>query len=245
MSLRILFEGSVSKHLESPEENEDAYRTAPERGRIVLSDGASESYDPKHWANLLVETFATSELSAESCSRCVEAYEALHEPASLSWSRAAAYERGSFATLMIVQDHPQDLRVAIKSVGDSLAVLTDGQRLLRTAPYSTSTEFSLNPTLLATKPEHNSALEFGKEGSEPCFTWEYEPQGYLLLLCMTDALGAWLLKHQEQDDPTALERLLAIREISELEELVESERESGLLRRDDTTLIITALVGCD
>ncbi|PPT26436.1 hypothetical protein XabCFBP2524_22425 [Xanthomonas axonopodis pv. begoniae] len=51
MPIQILFDGSVAKHLDAPEANEDAYRLAAASGRIVLSDGASESFDAKNWGN--------------------------------------------------------------------------------------------------------------------------------------------------------------------------------------------------
>jgi len=48
MALSVLFEGTVAKHEESPSDNEDAYRLAPDVGRIVLADGASESFDARN-----------------------------------------------------------------------------------------------------------------------------------------------------------------------------------------------------
>lgn len=240
MALRVLFEGTVPKHTESPDENEDAYRVAPEAGRVVLSDGASESFDARSWARLLVEQLLDQDLSREVLGSCAQAYEGCHDPTSLSWSKAAAYERGSFATIVIAQDLPARLAVSITAAGDSLAVWSDGAQLLGSFPYTRADQFEEKPTLLATR------LALNGVGSDeaPGWTsteWGYEADGYRTLLCMTDALGAWLLRHEEQGDPSALERLLAIREPQELHGLVEAERAAGRIRRDDSTLVIASL----
>lgn len=62
----ILFQGSVAKYLDRPEDNEDVYEVAAERGRIIVSDGASESYDGKNWARLLTKAFAEAPPTEEA-----------------------------------------------------------------------------------------------------------------------------------------------------------------------------------
>ncbi len=241
MALRILFAGTVAKHHDSPEDNEDAFRSAPERGRVVLSDGASESFDARGWANLLVDRLIDTDPSDETMLQCIDAYAQLHDPDTLSWSKTAAFARGSFATMVIAQDDPDRRAVTVSALGDSLAVWTDGVMLLYTAPYAHADQFSEKPTLISTRPELNQQSDGSESNEWTHATWQYEDQGYRVLLCMTDALGAWLLRHEEAVDASALERLHAIREVSELVDLVESERASGALRRDDSTLIIATL----
>ena len=53
---------------------------------------------------------------------------------------------------------------------------------------------------------------------------------------MTDALAEWALMMAEEGKPQ-WEKLMAIRQESELQLLVESEREKKLMRTDDVTLI--------
>lgn len=241
MALLILFAGTVAKHTDSPEDNEDAYRTAPDRGRVVLSDGASESFDARCWANLLVDRFLDGDPSDEAIIECADAYAQQHDVATMSWSKAGAFTRGSFATMLIAQDEPERQVVTIAALGDSLAAWTDGSELLHTAPYTHSDQFADKPILISTRLELNVGNDGAGSNPWSRTAWAYEDQGYRCLLCMTDALGAWLLRHQEQGDSSALERLYAVRDQQELVDLVESERASGLLRRDDTTLIIATL----
>ncbi|RSM26038.1 hypothetical protein C5B76_10725 [Aeromonas salmonicida] len=241
MEFRILFDGTVAKHIEQPDDNEDAYRIAQERGRVVLSDGASESFDAKSWANLLVDECIDTAPLDEALSSCIQKYNLLHDPSTLSWSKAAAYERGSFATMLIVQDDPIHENVSVSALGDSLAVWSDGHNLLDTTPYSCADQFTQKPTLLATRNELNPLLSDTNSVFLTQKDWSYRDNQTHLLLCMTDALGAWLLHHQEHGDSLALERLISIRSQKELQELVETERATGKLRRDDTTLILISL----
>jgi hypothetical protein len=238
----ILFQGSVAKHLDSPEDNEDAFNVVAQRDRIVVCDGASESFDAKKWARLLADKFAEEEIDLSSVSTCIEAFEALHDPSSMGWAKAGAYERGSFATALIAQDIPPDLVVSLTCAGDSAAFLTDGATILESLPYTSSADFEKRPILLSTLDAHNRWLEAdGPQSGAMRAKWSYAERRPLFLLCMTDALAAWLLRTVEQRDPTGLERLMSIRTDEELAQLVEGERTSKLMRRDDSTLIIALL----
>lgn len=241
MEFHILFDGTVAKHIEQPNDNEDAYRIDQERGRVVLSDGASESFDAKSWANLLVDECIDTAPLDEALSSCITKYNLLHDPSTLSWSKAAAYERGSFATMLIVQDDPIHANINVCALGDSLAVWSDGHTLLDTIPYYCADQFTQKPTLLSTRNELNPLLSDTNSILLIQKDWSYKDDQTKLLLCMTDALGAWLLHHQEHGDNSAFERLISIRSQQELQELVETERAIGKLRRDDTTLILISL----
>lgn len=239
--MEILFQGSVAKYLDRPEDNEDAMNVVAERDRIVVCDGASESYDGKNWAHLLAEKFADEPLSEGALAACLEAFLALHDPTTMSWSKAAAFERGSFSTTLIAQNDSSSSAVTMQCIGDSCAVLTDDVKVLHALPYQHSTEFEGTPTLLSTLPHHNAHLYPADNFEIPKTVWQYEAGNHPFLLCMTDALGAWLLRRLEEGDEHALPRLLAIRTEDELGELVELERTDGRMRRDDSTLVIAAL----
>lgn len=241
MKFRILFDGTVAKHADQPNANEDAYRIAQELGRVALSDGASESFDAKSWANLLVDECIDTALLDEALSSCIQQYNLIHDPNTLSWSKAAAYERGSFATMLIVQNDPIYKSVSVSVLGDSLAVWSDGHNLLDTIPYSCAAQFTERPMLLATRFELNPLLDDINNGFLTQKKWSYGEYQTPLLLCMTDALGAWLLHHQEHGDCSAFERLISIRTQQDLQELVETERATGALRIDDTTFILISL----
>jgi hypothetical protein len=247
---RALFEGSVPKHDEFAECNEDKYRISDEQQVYVLSDGASESFNSSLWAEILVDSWLHARPKRDYLGwlrRAAWAYRARSDPARMSWSQEAAFARGSFASLLAVEADEGLVRVT--AVGDSIAVLTVDEVIRNSFPYSSAEHFDRRPDLLSTILERNKtplltegvrAIRAGKE-TGPCHAvWRFAAEDNAQILCMTDALGAWLLAEHDQEHPR-LKWLLGIVSGSGQEAfraLVERERASGLMRRDDTTLII-------
>jgi hypothetical protein len=126
--------------------------------------------------------------------------------------------------------------VQIFAIGDSLAVLCDGDRIITTFPYSTPSQFERSPQLLCTNPVENSFLN---EESYRCTltqSWRFDGLKLPALLCMTDALGYWLLSDCNEDQsPIAI--LRSIKSSKSFKQFVQAERASGRMKRDDTTLI--------
>jgi hypothetical protein len=235
--MQTLYAGSFAKYANVPGDNEDAFTVSGNGGCIVVCDGASDSFDARNWAELLVRHFSANPVTKAGVDACVAAYVAGTDPAALSWSRQMAFERGSFSTLVRVETGVVG-ELCVTTVGDSLVVLTDGETFLHCQPYATSARFSERPLLLSTLAHHNAAFD------DVCLagltqTVLYPTDRPTFLLCMTDALGAWLLSRTEAGDCTALEDLLAVRSDDDLCTLVERERAAGLMRRDDATLVIS------
>lgn len=235
--MQTLYAGSFAKYADVPGDNEDAFIVSGNGGCIVVCDGASDSFDARNWAQLLAQHFSANPVTKADVAACVAAYVAGTDYETLSWSRQMAFERGSFSTLVRVETGAVG-ELVVSTVGDSLVVLTDGETLLHCQPYATSARFSEPPLLLSTVAHHNAAFD------DECLaaltqTVMYPTHRPTFLLCMTDALGAWLLSRMEAEDHTGLEDLLAIRSDEELRALVERERASGLMRRDDVTLVIS------
>jgi hypothetical protein len=109
----------------------------------------------------------------------------LHDRDNLPWMKQASFDRGTFASLLGVQVFDQGKSVQVLAIGDSLAVLGDGDRIIETFPYSKPSEFEQSPRLLCTNPAENSFL------CEKNYTksWTFDGLGQPTLLCMTDALG--------------------------------------------------------
>src|SRR2546423_200297 len=128
--LATLFTGTVPKHSAFPEANEDKLRTCDDRQVYVLSDGASESYNSLLWAEVVVDSwFRGPPLRSllRWVRNAIQQYESRSDRAKMSWSQEAAFERGSFASLLSVHwSRESSLRVS--AVGDSIALLVaDGQ----------------------------------------------------------------------------------------------------------------------
>ena len=156
----------------------------------------------------------------------IASYHAAFDRAAMSWSAQAAFDRGSFATLLGLRFDPSG--VSILGIGDSLAVLDEGAEIRATFPYNEPEQFRANPLLLSTIHDRNAAI-LGAD-----FTTHWRLDGTSKLFCMTDAIGAWLLS----DRPERMARLRALQTRAEFVALVEDARADGTMRRDDTTLLV-------
>lgn len=243
--MRILFCGQVPKDPNRPDETEDAFAISIETGRLAVSDGASESFDSRTWAHLLVHAFTLDpRLRPEWLSTVVSEYNAQFDISALSWSKQAAFERGNFATLLGVEAIASNSSVELTSVGDSLAVLLAGGEMIDSFPYIDPQQFQQRPELLCTKTALNDFIMEPDFPSSHQKTWRLSELQHTTLLCMTDALGEWALKNVYEGTPQ-WEALLSITEIAQLEAIVLREREGKRMRTDDVTLIAVALDGAE
>ena len=104
MKLHIDLTASVPKDIERPDQNEDCWALDKTLTCFALSDGASESYDSRAWAQLLVKKFARDpSFSPVWVAEAVAEYVQCIDYGALSWSQQPAFERGSFATELGLQ----------------------------------------------------------------------------------------------------------------------------------------------
>jgi hypothetical protein len=208
-----------------------------ETGRIALSDGASESFDSQTWADLLVKKFVRDPaLGKDWLADLVSEYAKKFDVNSLSWSKQAAFERGSFATLLGIENFPLHGTIDILSVGDSLAVLLDQDELFGSYPYSGAVEFQQRPELFSTSPTHNSFFDSKDFFTLHHQTWKIADKKNPVLLCMTDALGEWALRLAQEGNPQ-WQLLASINDVSQLQSLVVEERAHKRMHIDDVTLV--------
>ncbi len=236
MRLRVDLAASVPKDGERPELNEDTWAHEPGLTCFALSDGASESYDSKRWARLLVEKYAADPHFLPAwVEAAVSDYKDSVDFEALSWSQQAAFERGSFATLLGLQLADNRREIEVLAVGDSLACHIRNGTLLESYPYSTPEEFDARPTLLSTIGSGNTFLQapefFAHNTSK---TWVVEPGDVILLV--TDAIGQWLLR-EKSVDAGSLVTLATVASESELVELTTRLRAEHRMRVDDTTVL--------
>jgi hypothetical protein len=214
--------------------NEDSYSWS-HNGFWALSDGASISFDSASWSQILVRQFCSNpHFSQEWLSAAIVKFSKLYDRNELPWMKQAAFDRGSFASFLAVHLHAT--LVQIIAIGDSLAILCDGDRVKATFPYTLSSEFDQSPQLLSTNPFENGFLrEWDLDDRLTC-DWKFDGLQLPALLCMTDALGRWVLSRNEEGD-CPIRTLREIKTSKAFVNFVKAERESGRLRTDDTSLI--------
>ena len=233
--MKPTFSATYPKDNSAPETNEDYLVCDRLRDVYGMSDGASESYDSKNWARVLVEKYIKStRVSPSWLLKTIATYRASVNYDELSWSHQAAFERGSFATLLGAQLIGHGRYIRVTSVGDSLCVLCDGDRFAHSFRYSRPDEFLARPQLLASDIRLNQATLSSLRTNRFKKTWSTVDLTRPALLLMTDALGEWVLKDRDR----RCERLLSLRHDSQFVNLVRSERLANKLRSDDTTLLV-------
>jgi hypothetical protein len=217
------------------EKNEDSWQSS-HKGVGAVSDGASISFDSACWSRLLVRRYAQHPcFDASWLKEAIAAYGDQHDRDSLPWMQQAAFDRGSFASLLAISDRGCG-RVGVLAIGDSLAVLCDGDHLVASFPYETPEQFDADPQLLSTNPAENAFLDDPDRRTGLCREWDLGPLDDPAVLCVTDALGRWILSERDRA-PSPIAMLRRVRTRREFARLVDAERTAGRMRRDDTTLL--------
>lgn len=230
--MRLDFQATVAKRTEDP--NEDVSGAFPFRGRYALSDGATESFAPRQWAVEVVQAFLDRPMIDTPWLRYAAArYHRRFDRDTMTWSAQAAFDRGSFATLVGVTLSRRGQLVQVLAIGDSLAVLAEGHQLREAFPYQRPEQFRQRPLLLASHLADNARLMAPGGLAAATVQWSLHDLRQPTLLLMTDALGAWLLTDPERRLPV----LLHLKSRIQFASLVDTERRKGHLRRDDTTLL--------
>ncbi|KAF0146139.1 MAG: hypothetical protein FD153_181 [Rhodospirillaceae bacterium] len=230
--MRVVFIAKVPKLALEPGLMEDAAAARHYRGLYAVSDGASESYGSAAWARTLVTRFVNNPgVGATWVTAAIKEYNSRFNREAMSWSAQAAFDRGSFATLLGVRISGDRARVL--GVGDSLAVLVSDGRLTASFPYRDAEQFKAHPVLLSTVPEKNAALLVPGTTKRLTTNWSLKGLKAPTILMMTDALGAWLLA----DPDIRLQCLLSLPSRTAFAALVDNERAAETMRRDDSTLL--------
>lgn len=219
---------SVPKAGHAEDENEDAAAVTAESWpvRAAVADGATEAVFSKLWAEILV---------TESLSRAVETPDALRsalptwqttwqsrvgsQVQDLPWYAAAKVADGAFATLLVLALEEDGLWRAV-AVGDSVLLHVRDDTLLRAWPLDDPDAFDDRPPLLPSRAGHPVPNPRHTHGA-------WQPGDAFLIA--TDAVAAWLLR---SDPATALGM-----NAGRFRERVQTARDEGMLRNDDSTLI--------
>src|SRR5262249_47535714 len=124
------------------------------------------------------------------------AFEERINPASLPWNHEAAYQRGSFASLLAISIDPFSSTARITAVGDSVALLLDGDSVVDSFPYHSAREFEQRPFLISTRRDQNRDLLTETGFQSRTRHWSWRGLRKAVILAATDALGRWLIEHR-------------------------------------------------
>ncbi len=231
------------KELESSDDCQDAYAINEEHSRYAVADGATRSFFPKWWAELLVRHFC----EASDIVSVQEDWTAWLAPIQKEWhqrveervkARNLFYLTNSFnakkpaaATLVGFEANTTQQTWKAVLIGDS-CLFHVSETEFRSEPLQKSGDFTDRPQSIASIP--------ARYYHQPKFIGGEMQPGDLFILA-TDALAKWILTHREYSDlDAAINKLTQIEDNDQFKSFVAVERKNKNIRlvNDDVALIV-------
>lgn len=235
------------------DEYEDACRVAyPDRigdsreqiARAAVADGASESAFAREWAKILTDGFVARHLDLASLDE--DALLEWLKPAQDEWHECVPWDRipwhgetkarsGAFATLLglsigAASDDCERLTWQAIAVGDCCLFVIHEDRLQQSFPLETADEFDNYPSLVSSNRSASKGLwDAVRSTSGECVSGD-------ILILASDAIACWFLARLE-DGEEPMETLMELEEAN-WADWVDEQREAGVMRNDDMTLLI-------
>lgn len=265
-----IFSDSIPKDFYNTAHNEDAYAYSYDKQAFSLCDGASESYDSKSWANILSNHFISDpEVTEEWVMTCIQKYLKSLDLSSLTSSQLIAFQKGSFATFIGIVREKNQLKIT--NIGDSHVFLFTNLKNnecnldnLELKKIFKKPNFSDNPTLLSTKIDNNTFINFSDLQSSHYYNTydldsedkyssddlaelsidDFNPSHFkdTYLVCATDAVAEWIFKYIEaRKAPKIFQFLISLKNEGnedKFRKTVALCRELKSMRVDDSTLVI-------
>lgn len=252
---------SVAKRDCPMEECEDASWVSPnalgevesKSLRVVVADGASESLLAGRWAKRLSSTFGMAACPTRTRRGFVAAYrvaiaewtrelaeymaerEARNAP--IQWFEEPGLEKGAHAAIIVIdflegrgETPPRWQAVA---VGDSCLFQVRDESLHASFPMKDEYAFSYQPPLLSSRGGEDAIVS--RHVNLSSGTWRHDDSFYVV----TDALAAWFLRNAHAGGrPWVPLRDLNTSDFDiDFGAWVNTQRDSGNLHDDDTTLV--------
>lgn len=234
---------------ETLDDCQDAYALNGEIGRYAVADGATLSFFPKEWAELLVDCFCCPKniyLSLEN-----ENWEDWIEPIQQEWLEYVSKTVQESKTYMLV-DRLSRLESALSTfigiefnedkeewkaliIGDSCLFHRNGSEF-KSYPLKKLEDFPHRPNSFASFPKDNPV------GDPPKIISGKVSPGDIFILA-TDALSKWIIQHDEARNlNNILERLKKIENNGQFEQFVDQARNEEVhLVNDDVTLMFISV----
>jgi hypothetical protein len=219
-------------------ECEDAIAIDAQTSRFAVTDGATEAFDARNWAERLAQHWVQrkSTLTVEEFREWVAAegreLQDSWNGLTLSWYSEEKARKGSFAALVGVE---LDLRSESPSwraiaLGDTCLLHCRRTKLLKSLPLDRSENFTSAPVLVASDSSlHEASMQSVVTDSGICENGD-------VLLLMSDAAASWCLQRFENGD-LDVDEFLSVKTDEELREFFDTERMAGRIRNDDLAIV--------
>ncbi len=229
---------SCQKNGNATTEYEDAWAIrgsdSPNRCRVAVADGATESSFSALWAALLVESFVRGRSSGPDFFEDLGAVRRLWwrkiRKRSLPWYAAEKARKGAYAAFVGLSLNAVNRAWRAVAIGDCCLFQVSGLALKHAFPLTRSEEFGSSPFLVGSVRKPGDDPRLHVRVSEGVLN------GNDTLFFASDALAAWLLRRAEKGEPAWEWISAGIQTPQDFELLVAQAREEGT-RNDDMTLV--------
>ncbi|MBO1070766.1 MAG: protein phosphatase 2C family protein [Dolichospermum sp. DEX189] len=252
MSISLIFHGRTQKEKENLSDCQDYLETNTEKNCFAIADGASQSFYPSIWAELLVKHFCqTPEINqdnwqdwlqpiqekwfAEVEERVIKA-RAENSPVWVTNQNRFNFRESAASTFIGLQFIGDLVEVSI--IGDSCLFVVEDDKLIQAYLLDNSTKFNNLPEYFASRSKDNNF-------SPQCFNLhliQKKSTNNLYFILATDSLSEYIFKCVEQKN-NIFRTLIGISSDSEFEKFVISARNSEniKMKNDDVTLLILSI----
>jgi len=227
---------SVQKSGNKEEENEDAYAIGKNGNLIAISDGASDSFSSRIWAQLLSQEFIDKPIDFNNKEVILAWLESIQQKwlekidwEKLPWFMKEKAKGGDFASLLTLTISEERNRFISYAIGDSCLFIIRENKCL-TFPIEKRNEFNNYPYLISSHSKNNVHV-FGKIKVLDCEIREND-----IIIMATDSVAKWILQEYEAGSDVSIQLTKMDSEL--FKDFVIGLRRSKELRNDDSTIIL-------
>lgn len=223
------------------------------RTRFAVADGATECSFSKLWADILVKDYCklghkTAGGLERYLNKLSKKWSQKISTDDLPWYAQEKVKNGAFSTLlgsefeglrllkkqMAIEQTARSGKWSAIAVGDSCIFQIRENTIVKSFPLEKSTDFNNRPVLLSSDIQKNEQVLAFTQSFQGA--WKNGDEFYLC----TDAFAAWFLSEHEKGHSPWIDFREVITDPEPDKKFlswVNSKRESGLLKNDDTSVI--------
>ncbi len=244
--MRVKKVHTVPKEVDYPQSNEDFFNMQDKGISCALSDGASESYDSKTWATFLCQTFIDEskkkligkfyrhkQLNNLIVNSRLKFFDFFSHK-TLTWSQEAAFNRGSFASLLGLIDHGNTIEIL--AIGDSIALWQNPDSSVQTYFLTDVSEFAKQPLLISTNNSLDDDFFMQENVRWSCKKIKKKDILNGSIFLMTDAIAVRILDFIKNGQINFAKNLIT-GDYNKFENWLLLERKKKQIKTDDTTVV--------
>jgi hypothetical protein len=239
---------------------QDFFAADPVRGIFAVTDGVSTAFLPRPWASIV----ARAAVSTPGALHDETAFRPWLDDAAAAWrdwvverwlpaiqrqqtargEMPANYgemidDKGAQTTLILCEVTPtrDGARVLLTSIGDAVGLharrTNAGWTLADAFPVDDPDHFGVQPATLPTRADPSLQARAWRE----CVRRSFTARSGDRIILATDTMAEWILR----DPPARLEQVVALATAEDFELLIERERQRGVMKDDDMTVLIVPI----